>query len=144
MTKIQDTFKELLKSTVAPNLRECGLMGSGQNYSIKSDTHWVLIGLQKSVYSDASGLKFTINLYVVSKAEWESARKQRSYLPAKPSANVHWPVGWVKRIGHLLPKGQDHWWSVDSTTDLNHLAIEVVDAICKKAMPAMQELIKNA
>jgi len=144
MAKIQDIFKELLKNSVAPRLRECGLKGSGQNYSIKSDSHWALIGLQKSMFSDSTGLKFTINLYVVSKAEWEATRQDRSYLPAKPTANVHWPVGWVKRIGYLMPQGQDYWWSVDSTTNLQGLVSEVVEAICNKAVPAMQEQITNA
>jgi hypothetical protein len=144
MTKVQDTFKALLKDTIAPRLRECGLKGTGQNYSIKSDSHWALLCLQKSMFSDSNGLKFTINLFVVTKVQWDMAREEKSFLPEKPSANVHWPVGWVKRIGFLMAKGQDHWWSVDSNTDLNSLANEVVDAICKKAVPAMQEQINNA
>jgi len=139
MAKIQEIFREFLKSSIAPELKACDLKGSGQNYSIKSDSHWALIGLQKSIYSDAVGLKFTINLCVVSKNDWELARQERSYLPLKPSANVHWPVGWVKRIGYLLPKGQDYWWSVETTTDLKGLADEVIDAICNKAIPAMQK-----
>ncbi|WP_445370109.1 DUF4304 domain-containing protein (plasmid) [Methylomonas sp. HW2-6] len=144
MTKIQDTFKYLLKDSVAPKLREYGLKGSGQNYTIKSDKHWALIGLQKSMFSDSNGLKFTINLYVVPKEDWESARQKLSYLPVKPSANIHWPVGWVKRIGYLMPQGEDYWWSVDSTTNLQGLVSEVVDAICNKAIPAIQQQINNS
>jgi hypothetical protein len=144
MAKVQDTFRELLKCTVAPRLREYGLKGSGQNYAIKSDSHWALIGFQKSMFSDSDGLKFTINLYVVPKEHWEAERRERSYLPTTPTANVHWPVGWVKRIGYLLPKGQDHWWPLDANTELSGLADEIVDAICNQAVPAMQEQLKNA
>jgi hypothetical protein len=144
MAKAQDTFKELLKCSVAPRLRECGLKGSGQNYAIKSLTHWALIGFQKSVFSDADELKFTINLYVVPKERWEAERTERSYLPTNPTANVHWPVGWVKRIGYLLPKGQDHWWTLDANTDIKDLADEIVEVICNTAVPTMQEKIESA
>ena len=144
MAKIQDTFKELIKNTIAPKLREFGLKGSGQNYFIKSDSYWALIGIQKSMYSDSNGLKFTINLYVVSKELWEIMREERNHFPVKPTANTHWGIGWNKRIGHLFPDELDHWWSFDVGTDIDILASEVIDAICSKAVPAMQEQIKNA
>lgn len=144
MTAIQDTFKKLLRVSIAPRLRDRGLQGSGQNYSLKSDSHWALIGFQKSMFSDSDRLTFTINLFVVSKELWEEARKERGHLPAKPSANVDWSVGWSKRIGHLLPEGKDYWWSLDGSTNLDSLSSEVIDAICDKAVPAMRDEIANA
>ena len=142
MAEIQNTFKELLKNTIAPKLRTRGLKGSGQNYSIESDSHWALIGIQKSMYSDSLSLKFTVNLYVVPKEQWEKVKDERNYFPVKPTANVSWGIGWSKRIGNLLPENLDYWWSLDSETDLNNLANEVIDTICNKAVPAMNEQIK--
>jgi len=144
MSTVQSKFKELLKNSVAPALRENGLKGSGQAYSIKSDEYWALIGLQKSMYSDSQGLKFTINVYVVSKKQWEEGRNKYSYFPQKPSANTMWQVGWSERIGTLMPSRLDHWWEYNNQTNDGELAQQVVEAILEYAVPAMQSKMQNA
>ncbi len=144
MITVQEKFKELLKNSVAPGLRENGLKGSGQAYSIKSDDYWALIGLQKSMYSDSQSLKFTINIYVVSKQQWEEGREKYSYFPKKPSANTKWQIGWSERIGSLMPAKLDHWWEFNSQTNESELAQQVVEAISKYAVPAMQSKMQNA
>jgi len=144
MGTVQEKFKELLKNSLAPALRENGLKGSGQAYSIKSDEYWALIGLQKSMYSDSQGLKFTINVYVVSKSEWEDGRSKYSYFPQKPSANTKWQIGWSERIGTLMPSKLDHWWEYNSQTNESELVQQVVETISKYAVPAMQSRMQNA
>lgn len=144
VSTVQDKFKNLLKNAVAPALREKGLKGSGQAYSIKSDDYWALIGIQKSMYSDSESLKFTINLYVVSKKQWEAGREKYSYFPQKPSANTKWQIGWSERIGNLMPSRLDHWWEFHSHTSESELAQQVVEAISKYAVPAIQLRMKNA
>jgi hypothetical protein len=144
MSSVQDKFKEFLKSSVAPALRENGLKGSGQAYSIKSNDYWALIGLQKSMYSDSQGLKFTINIYVVSKQQWEEARERYSYFPKKPSANTKWQVGWSERIGTLMPAKLDHWWEFNNQTNERELAQQVVEAVLNHAVPAMHSRMQNA
>ena len=144
MSTVQEKFKELLKDTVAPALRENGLKGSGQEYSIKSDDYWALIGLQKSMYSDAQGLKFTINIYVVSKQQWDDGRERYSYFPKKPSPNTKWQLGWSERIGMLMPSKLDHWWEFNSRTNEKELAEQVVHAIMEYAVPVMQSRMQNA
>ncbi|WP_018277778.1 DUF4304 domain-containing protein [Teredinibacter turnerae] len=144
MSTAQVKFKELIKNTIAPALRENGLKGSGQEFSIKSDDYWALIGLQKSMYSDSQGLKFTINIYVVSKQQWEEGREQYSYFPKKPSPNTKWQLGWSERIGMLMPSKLDHWWEFNNRTEERELAQQVVHAIMEYAVPAMQSRMKNA
>ncbi|WP_170114207.1 DUF4304 domain-containing protein [Kangiella spongicola] len=144
MSTVQVKFKELMKISLAPALRESGLKGSGQTYSIKSDEYWALIGFQKSLYSDSQGLKFTINIYVVPKQEWEESREKYSYFPQKPSANTKWQIGWSERIGTLMPSKLDHWWEFNSQTNESELVRQVVEAISKYAVPAMQSRMKSA
>lgn len=144
MSTVQNKFKELLKNTVAPALRENGLKGSGQEYSIKSEDYWALIGLQKSMYSDSQKLKFTINIYVISKQQWDEGREQFSYFPKKPSPNTKWQLGWSERIGMLMPSKLDHWWEFNIETNASELAEQVVEAISKYAIPAMQAKMQNA
>lgn len=142
---VQEQFRNLLKGQIAPLLRAHGLKGSGQSFALPSASHWALIGIQKSTYSNAEQIKFTINLYVVSRSVWTKERELRSYFPPKPTANVSWQVGWSMRIGTLLPGGQDYWWSFDRQTDTVGLVQSVVDAIITKALPVMrQQMGKDA
>jgi hypothetical protein len=86
----QDTYREMMKTQVAPALRGLGFKGSGQNYELPVAGHWAMLGFQKSAWSDASALRFTVNVLVVSRAAWEKARSERSYVPARPTANRLW------------------------------------------------------
>ena len=144
MESVQTKFKLLMKERIAPRLREDGLKGSGQNYYLPSESHWALIGFQKSMFSDSHELKFTINLYVVNKNEWEKARKERSYFPAKPTPTTKWGIGWERRIGFLLPERCDHWWSMEANSNLEKISDQVINFIVKYALPAINEQLNHA
>lgn len=49
----------MLKSLVAPELRNLGLRGSGRSYSIPSETHWAVIGFQGSQSNSADLVRFS-------------------------------------------------------------------------------------
>ena len=144
METVQEKFKLLLKERIAPRLRENGLKGSGQNFYIPSEGYWALMGFQKSMFSDSIDLRFTINLYIVTKDEWEIARSTKSYYPKKPTPTTKWSEGWHKRIGQLMPEKTDHWWRLTSSTDLRSLSKEVITAIEIYGLPEMQERINQA
>jgi hypothetical protein len=133
-----------MKDRIAPRLRECGLKGSGQNYYLPSKSHWALIGFQKSMFSDYSELKFTVNLYVVNKNDWENARKEKSYFPVKPTPTTKWVIGWERRIGFLLPERCDHWWSMENNSNLDMISDQVVEFMVKYALPAVNEQLNRA
>jgi hypothetical protein len=139
MATAQETYRDMMKTQVAPALRQLGFKGSGQNYELPSPTHWALLGFQKSAWSEASALRFTVNVLVVSCADWESARAERSYVPARPTANRLWgDFACQRRIGTLLPGGQDLWWEVEAAAETNDLAAEVVSAIQEFVLPAIR------
>jgi hypothetical protein len=135
----QETFKRMMKEEVAPSLRRLGLRGSGQTFALPSETHWALIGFQRSFLSSADELSFTINLTVVSKRAWEKAREGDSSIGGeRPAPNgTHRPPVWWYRIGSLLPGGGDHWWSLTGGAATESLASEVVAAIRDHALPEM-------
>jgi uncharacterized protein DUF4304 len=142
MVTAQETYREMMKTQVAPALRGLGFKGSCQNYELPSPGHWAMLGFQKSAWSDASALRFTVNVLVVSRLAWESARSERSYVPTRPTANRLWgDFAWQKRIGALLPGGQDRWWEVEADDTTDDLAAEVVSAVEDFALPAMREQI---
>ena len=143
MDTAQEGFKLLLRDRIAPALRDLGFKGSGQTYALTNDACWALLGFQRSTASDARELRFTINLSFVSKVAWESARVQRTFLPARPLANVVYgeQSRW-ERIGSLLPQCMDKWWRV-TATPAPSIAAEVVDPVRDFGLPWMRTQIEQ-
>lgn len=126
-----------------PALRSVGLRGSGQSFCLPSTTHFVLLGFQKSQFSNARDARFTLNLKVVSKATWERMRESRPYFPAKPSPNTGYGMfEWHKRIGELLPDEEDKWWHLRVDQDNSATIAEVVDVLINVAVPALRKQVE--
>ena len=145
MDAAQDRFKVLLRDHIALCLRDLGFKGSGQNFSLPSETHWALLWFQRSQWSSAETVSFTVNLTVVSREVWDN-RPADFNLPDKPG---HWDLApfmhdelqgefWHRRIGELMPRGLDHWWDVTDDASAEALTEEVVAAIRDYALPAMR------
>ena len=100
-----------------------------------------MVGFQKSAYSDAEHIKFTINVLVVSCQEWDEIRASHSYYPERPTAGTHWAAGAQARIGSLMPKGEDYWWDLYPSTSTDELSTDVLGAIRDYALPWMRQQI---
>ena len=138
MTTAQDLFASALKEAFAPTLRGVGLKGSGRGFLLPSESHFALIGFQKSVYSDTSEVRFTINLKVVSRAVWERMQQERPDFPSKPAPSVQYgSFEWNKRIGMLLPEGEDKWWAIRVGRDNRETIDDVSRALTDVAVPAL-------
>lgn len=136
----QDSFATLIRHHLAPALRELGFKGSGGVFTLPDAERWALVGFQRSVHNDRQEVRFTANLTVGSKAVWQAARMEMSYLPERPAANTRYgSFIWQIRIGLALPVGRDTWWKVEPRTDLDALARDVIAAIRDHGLPAMQE-----
>ncbi|GIH22302.1 hypothetical protein Aph01nite_06120 [Acrocarpospora phusangensis] len=101
------------------------------------------MAFQKSAYSTAALLSFTINLSVVSKELWEQQRPGR-WLPERPAPSTFYGQWvWQRRIGQLIPGGSDHWWDVGTTLD-RAVVSDLLDGLRNYAFPAMmRELGRN-
>jgi hypothetical protein len=135
-----ELYKDMLRSQVAPALRDRGFKGSGANYSLPSDTHWALIGFQGRSDNSSERVRFTVNLKVVAKAAWQSTFEQKPYIGAKPTANIG-SAGdeWWERIGLLMPEHNDRWWELIRDRPTDRVAAEVLAAIDAYGLPAMRE-----
>lgn len=135
----------MLRDELAPRLRSLGFKGSGQTYALPSDSHWAVLGFQKSAFSDARTVSFTVNASVVGREEWETARATSPRLPSRPPANTRFPPTiapagyWHGRIGLLMPGRLDRWWKVDAESDTADIAEAVVADIREFVIPAMRE-----
>jgi hypothetical protein len=143
MPRAQETYNDLLKTLIAPGLRELGFKGSGQNYRLPSDDHWAMLGFQKSTSSDANHVRFTANVLVVRRSAWDAARAESPHLPERPTATTYWGTYvWQKRIGELLAGGEDMWWDVEAGDSAAELADAIVWAVRDYALPAMRRQMK--
>jgi hypothetical protein len=140
MATAHDTFTEMIKIGVRPRLKALGFTGSGTTFVWPSTSVFCQLGFQRSQFSNRDALKFTINVTAADKSAWELARQTRPHLPAKPSPNTFYGTHiWQRRIGELLPGGEDKWWTVDANQEWRALADEVVDAVTRFAVPEMQQ-----
>jgi hypothetical protein len=136
----QEAFALMMREQVAPALRDLGLKGSGQVFSIPSDRYWALIGFQKSVGSSSEAVKFTVNLQVVDRDAWAKASEEQPWRGPKPKANVRpgVPGSWGERIGTLMPPRNDYWWSIEPDRPTEPVAGEVVAALRDHGLPEMK------
>ncbi len=140
----QEEFAEAVKTTFGPALRAAGLRGSGRSYSLPSDSHFALLGFQKSQFSDADCVKFTVNVKVVPKAAWAARRAERPHFPVKPSPNTGYGTfEWHQRIGALLPGGEDRWWCFRRREDNTATVTEVVGVLIDVAVPAIRNAVNS-
>jgi Domain of unknown function (DUF4304) len=105
MATAQDKFKELLAGDFSPWLKERGFKRRDTTFRRRRDAAWQIVNFQRSQFSDASDVRFTINLGVALDA-----------LHDEPSwGSRGWPLEYEcdfrERIGQLH-KGEDYWWKV--------------------------------
>lgn len=142
----QEQLKALLREDLARRLRAEGLTGTERKFAVPSRGFFAQLGIQSSVSSTSEYVKFTVNAQVIRKADWEAARQDRAWLPAKPSPNVGYPVAgsWQERVG-LLMGPNDRWWGMDASgANRGEIASEVLHAVINFALPAIRERIGKA
>ena len=135
----------MMREQVAPRLRMLGFKGSGQRFTLPSETHWALLGFQRSAWGDSNEGRFTINLTVVSKDAWEASRADRPHRGPSPAPNAfEGAPAWEVRIGMLASERFDSWWPVRAGEPTERVAGEVVRAVDDYALPEMRRQIAGS
>ena len=142
----QDDYRVMIRDHVAPALREMGFKGSGQNYSLPSETHWVSLWFQKSAYSDALRIRFTVHLLVVGKDEWEDMREANDRLPERPRGFYgaparSWRVSYRPRPKEAPDGRMQIWWGLEAGQPIEPLAKRVISTVRNEALPRIPEFI---
>lgn len=115
----------MIRDKIAPELRGMGFKGSGQSFTLPSNSHLVLPGFQKSTANTSEGIRFTVNVTAADKRAWSEAQGTRGYLPERPNANTFYGnFAWQVRIGQLLPGG-DKWWTVSACRGWNKAGVVI-------------------
>lgn len=136
----QDAYRVLVNAHLSPALRELGFKGSGGRYQRPSETHWSLLELQKSAYSDREDVRFTANLRVVPRNLWLPKTKSVGIQALRPVSGVFWDADDEARLGMLASDADiDEWWSLIPTTDLAELSASFVSDLTTFGLPWMDE-----
>ena len=105
MATAQDKFKDLLDQHLTPWLKSHGFKRRDTTFRRRREEAWQIVNFQRSQWSDASELAFTINLGVALDVLHDEP----------PWLQRGWPLEYEcdfrERIGDLY-KGEDHWWKV--------------------------------
>lgn len=137
--KARQLFDQMLRTQVAPALRELGFRGSRQAFNLQNESgDHALLGFQQDNGNTADACRFTANVGFVSRHDWDRARARCSRLPAKPSPNAMWPTGWWERVGLLLDQPHDHWWTIRTAEDVPAIADHVVAVVRCSALPYLR------
>ncbi len=132
----QQVYDQLMKESFAPALREVGMKGSGGRFELPSDTHWLLLGFQKSTFSDSDAVKFTVNLSAISRQTWKEQAAASPHLGVQPKPSTFYGR-WAEqtRIGKLTPAGADLWWTLARGDDPSELVDNVVPVLLEVGVP---------
>ena len=135
----QETYDEMVREGLRPSLKALGFQGSGTTFTWPSRSHFSQLGLQKSQFSDRDALRFTVNVTIADRSSWEAARTVRPYLPKKPAPSTFYgDYIWQRRIGALMPSGEDTWWTISAGDDWRPVAEEVLGAVRTHALPELK------
>ncbi|KGM03533.1 DUF4304 domain-containing protein [Cellulomonas cellasea] len=136
---------EMLRTSVAPALRELGLRGSGQSYRLtNAGGDHALLGIQKSVASSRSAALLTVNLAYFPGADWDAAHAA-GQVAARPTASARWiPSGWQTRIGLLVDEPHDHWLTVRSPADVSVVSAHLLALVRDLALPQLTARLTGA
>src|SRR6266542_309783 len=93
----QDVYADLMRNAFAPALREAGLRGSNGRFELPSEVYWAQLGFQKSAYSSADEVRFTVNLSVIRRDEWTLQSTAKPYLGKRPRPSTHYGT-WADQV----------------------------------------------
>jgi hypothetical protein len=133
----KEAYAAMLRDVISPRLRAVGFTGSSGSYVWPSETHWIQVGFQKSRSGTVDDVKFTVNLTVMSKVDWELVRGSYSGSGARPAPTANYAEGWWDRLGKYTPRHGDKWWKVNARTDVATLGKEVSDLVATYGLPVL-------
>lgn len=140
MASPQDCFKYLVKAVFEP-APSYGYKKSGQLIKKISFGNAAIVEFQKSRDSTKEQVKFTLNLAIVCGEMLKIDGLMYPFGTTLQSSKAH--TSHLKlRIGKIV-YGRDKWWDIDKSTDLEKLSAEIKEAIYLKAIPYIEQFLKN-
>ena len=132
MSEISKSIDECIKLGIAKFLKAQGFKKSGRNWHKEIDNNWHIVNVQASSGNFASEGKFAINLGVYN-AEIESyCGNCLSGKPKEYDSTIRIRLG-------ATDSSSDYWWEIDARSDLQDIAIDVVQKLESEGMPWLED-----
>ena len=140
----QEFYKLLINQCISPTLHDDGFKGSAGKYTLPHPRAFILIGFQKNKWNMKNEVSFTVNVSVIEKGKWEVALKEHPWMEQVPKPSVDYPVEmWTQRLA-MIPEGaSDKWWKINSESNIETIAQDILDRIRKDALPAIEKRINQ-
>jgi hypothetical protein len=119
MSQISILIDECIKLGIAGLLKSHGFKKSGRSWHKKIDENWQIVNVQASSGNLGSEGKFAINIGVFQSEIEAFCGKSLTRKPKEYDSTIR------RRLGVTETKS-DHWWSIDSNTDSQNIADDVV------------------
>jgi hypothetical protein len=135
---VEASYKKIVQA-VGVALKVHGYRKSGARFRLDRVGNLALIAFQRSTTSDAETIRFTMNIGIVSGEllrRWDPDQD----LAKVPVQNAHL---WI-RLGDFLPDPRDHWWEVNSSSDIGPLEAELVAVLEPKVVPFLDAHLSDA
>lgn len=126
-----NAFTHLLKE-IGALLGRQGFVRAKHAFWISQSKNFALIDVQRSAKSTRERVVFTLNLGVWSD---RIAGFMPSSSKAQPPAITE--CHWRERIGFLLPKREDEWWSITQVDDVEVVKRELAPALENVVIPVV-------
>jgi hypothetical protein len=131
--RAQEAFDALVRAGVGPFLKERGFRRTRFNFHRQVSGNWQVVNLQKSAFSDAQDVRFTVNLGVALERlrggvfDWPDGKRP-------PESRCHLR----ERLGFVM-SGRDVWWTVSPDTDVVALAETITLGLERYGVPWLEE-----
>jgi len=139
-----DAYKLLVDDHLSPALRTRGFKGSAGRYELPTISHWSLVELQKSQFSDRTHLTFTANLFVVRRDQWQQKSRRVSIFGLTPRPGHIRDLSDQTRLGMLAsPDDVDDWYGLSQDTDVGVLAKALLADLDEFGIPWLKAMASS-
>jgi hypothetical protein len=133
----QDAFKRFVADELRGTFMARGFRARGFTFHRRVADNFGIVQLQKSQYSTATNVDFTINLGVFSGRVQQTLSNimwmpEVRDVPTEPACHLR------QRVGFLLPERRDTWWSVREDEDTAELGAAIRLVLEQHAFPFLQ------
>lgn len=133
-TSVQKSFDLLIKNSFHSTLKPLGFRKKGLNFYRDLSEIGHFIQIQKSQYSLANEIKFTINISIFEPRFYLADRIEKSLpiYPTEPDCLIR------NRISDFVDE-IDHWFILDETTDLTRLELTLKNHVSNDILPFFEK-----
>ncbi|RUM16864.1 DUF4304 domain-containing protein [Rhizobium phaseoli] len=120
---------EVIKLGLADLLKAHGFKRSGRNWHRADGENWLIVNVQASSSNFGENGKFVINLGVYVAAV--AALAGEAPIDGKPK---EYDSTIRERLGSLA-YGEDHWWAIESGSNLDLISADLVEKMLSVGLP---------